>query len=185
MKRKDVFELWRQTKKDEKCRSVVEFIASENNTGVSRRELEMFVSNLLGRMKAKWEKSKRCYSKFLQQNAVWLEETIAIPFDLQANVASTSSVREPSRLGRPIKPFEECTTKVKKRKLKELLETKSPEELALANEMSLRSSGKRDAAKLVKELSVSSPGRATSLKQEKKCDPRSKTYSRKSFKSYY
>lgn len=167
MKRKDVFELWRQTKKDEKCRSVVEFIASENNTGVSRRELEMFVSNLLGRMKAKWEKSKRCYSKFLQQNAVWLEETIAIPFDLQANVASTSSVREPSRLGRPIKPFEECTTKVKKRKLKELLETKSPEELALANEMSLRSSGKRDAAKLVKELSVSSPGRATSLKQAK------------------
>lgn len=56
--------------------------------------------------------------------------------------------------GRPCKLFSECKLRSRISKTKELLETKSCEEICAAAEMTLRALGKRDAANIVKEIST-------------------------------
>ncbi|KAJ8939921.1 hypothetical protein NQ314_010945 [Rhamnusium bicolor] len=72
-----------------------------------------------------------------------------------------------SSTGRPKKTFQECSTKTK-RKVLSLLQTYDTEELAFAAEVSVRSTGKRDGADLIKEIASASPSRATHLKKAKK-----------------
>ena len=61
--------------------------------------------------------------------------------------------------------FAECSDKSRKRKLGPLLETNTVGEIVLAAEMSLRSQGKRNAARILQEISSCSPTRATKMKR--------------------
>lgn len=64
-------------------------------------------------------------------------------------IPSSSRDLEKNRPGRPCKNIVECSDKTKKRKIKYLLETQSPEEIATANESILHKQGKRDSAGVV------------------------------------
>lgn len=172
MKWLDIFEMWQRVKKGERNKYIVKRILEEYDMTGSEdppRALKMFVSSLNSKLSSKWEKCKRTKSRFLADNEVWLREEVSFPPELLSIITSFSETDKPrsSRIGRPEKMFEECNLKVKKRKLKDLVSSKTQEELTLATEMKLMSSGKRDAAKIVKEVSLGSPARATNLRKAK------------------
>ena len=67
-------------------------------------------------------------------------------------------------VGRPRKLFDEGSDKSKRRKVESLVSAHSEQELIHAAQVSLHMSGKRDAAKMIKET-VKSPRRATKIKR--------------------
>ena len=65
----------------------------------------------------------------------------------------STSFRDTEKVGRPKKPFEQSSYKTKKRRVADLVETRSLPELTTAVEVALRVSGHRKAAGVVKNLS--------------------------------
>lgn len=93
-------------------------------------------------IREKWERKQRKLDLFLQSYEDWLSEDlvldmISVPFQL-------SSV-----CGRPKKSFENSSKKTKTRKVQHLLHEYSKEQLAYGTQLSVRSSGKHDAADLI------------------------------------
>ncbi|XP_063909076.1 uncharacterized protein LOC135126834 [Zophobas morio] len=103
-------------------------------------------------------------SRFLLANAKWLDVALTFKAEIaEANKTNLPGTSSGSR-GRPKKLFPESSSKTKKRKV-ELLLNITPERLNFATEMTLRKGGRRDAARIVKEITESSPQRATKLKK--------------------
>lgn len=168
MKLLDIFEMWQRVKKGDRNQYIVKKILEEYNVADSEdppRALKTFVSSLSSKLCSKWEKCKRTRTRFLVENAGWLREEVSFPPELRSMLLPPEANKPRSSRGRPEKNFEHCNLKVKKRKLKDLVSSKTQEELTLATEMKLISLGKRDAAKIVKEVSVASPARATKIKK--------------------
>ncbi|CAB3239315.1 unnamed protein product [Arctia plantaginis] len=170
MKRRDIFDIWLKVGRKGRNNLIIEKILKNydiEECNKPPRSLQMLISSLTARIQYKWEKYKRNKIRFLAENADWLEEEVLLPSEFLSMVPSCSgSTTPPTRhSGRPERPFEICHIKVKKRKLKELVTSKSQEELTLATQMKLVSSGKRDAANIVKEISLASPSRATKIKK--------------------
>ncbi|CAH1108689.1 unnamed protein product [Psylliodes chrysocephalus] len=63
--------------------------------------------------------------------------------------------------GRPIVPFEESNELTKRKKTEDLRKNKSIAELSFATQMSLRVSGNTEASKLLKDITSTSPKRAS------------------------
>jgi len=110
------------------------------------------------------DKSKSMFKKFECQNKEWLATQIDLP-TCEIMTTSTESLNMPGpstqKPGRPPKEFFELSDQSKRRKVSCLVETTaSHEELMFAARLSLQKSGKRDAAKLLKELETS-PKRAS------------------------
>ena len=70
-----------------------------------------------------------------------------------------------SRSGRPEKTFEEGSAKTKRRRVEKLLQSHSAPELAFAARATLHSSGKRDAAAIVKQATETTSKRAQKIKK--------------------
>ena len=98
---------------------------------------------------------------FLNANEEWLNEELTFMFH-ESYPGSSSGV------GRPKKSFEDSSTKTRKRKIQHLLQEYDVQELSLATQLSVRASGKRDAASLIQEVSAASPTRATGYKKARK-----------------
>lgn len=131
---------------------------SENSRTSMKSNIIQWSSKILER----WEKSSRKLDNFLRKYDDWLGgddiEFVAVTYDVQP---STSSGRSS---GRPVKSFEESSDKTKRRKVQHLLDSSSYNELTYATEVCVRTSGKRDAANIIKELCSASPTRATNIK---------------------
>ncbi|KAJ4445090.1 hypothetical protein ANN_06889 [Periplaneta americana] len=69
------------------------------------------------------------------------------------------------RVGRPRKLFTKTENKTKGNRIQSLVEENSQEELELAADNSLRASGKRDTAGILKDITKASPRRATRYKK--------------------
>lgn len=67
--------------------------------------------------------------------------------------------------GRPEIPFNDCSDRSKRRKTQDLLAKNSTETLSYATSMALRKSGNEDAAKLVKEITQTTPKRAQKIRE--------------------
>jgi len=74
-----------------------------------------------------------------------------------------------SYCGRPEVPFNDCSDRSKRRKTQDLLVKNSTETLSYATSMALRKSGNEDAAKLVKEVTLTTPKRAQKIRKSWKC----------------
>lgn len=70
-----------------------------------------------------------------------------------------------SYCGRPEVPFNDCSDRSKRRKTQDLLVKNSTETLSYATSMALRKSGNEDAAKLVKEITLTTPKRAQKIRE--------------------
>ncbi|EZA54504.1 hypothetical protein X777_05483 [Ooceraea biroi] len=114
-------------------------------------------------MEQRWTKSGRHRGRFLSANSSWLQGNLTFSDAVLHALPSTLQCVARNRPGRPQKAFEDCSLKVKKRKIKNLVETVSQEELSIATEMKLREAGKKDSASIVKELCVASPKRDQAL----------------------
>ncbi|XP_043468422.1 uncharacterized protein LOC122502436 [Leptopilina heterotoma] len=113
----------------------------------------------LSKIKSKWKESHRIIKRFFTTNNDWLNGTInivcsrAIPTDADAT--------KENKGGRPASNFEESSDRSKRRKTTKMREDFTAEELSYATQMSLRSSGSVDAAAVIKDITTTTPTRAS------------------------
>lgn len=131
--------------------------------------------------KLKFEKASRKPEYFEVKFGSWLEECITL------NGSSSMN-----RGGRPELSFAGSSMRTKRRKTEKLREIHSPQELAFAAEMSMRSTGKIDAAKAIKlatepshESEAITPEKAISIIVQAKLSKRSYQIIRESVKDRY
>lgn len=98
-------------------------------------------------MKEKWSKAHRKEAVFLKTNEDWLSRT----FELPTNVGN--------RPGRPSKSFKDCSERTKRRRTEEMRSTYSEDALVHAANTTLQAQGKRNAAKILRDI-TNSPTRA-------------------------
>lgn len=165
MKNSEIFDIWSVSTKETRNKNICVYIMQEfglADTDNVPRVLQTYVSSLSSKIQQRWDQSGRNKDKFENGNQVWLNKDAKLPERFVEDLPSSSSA---GKKGRPEKSFEECTLKVQKRKVQELVRSKTASEIALAAEINIRSAGKRDAAILLKELVNCSPQRATKIKK--------------------
>lgn len=104
--------------------------------------------------KRRWSDAHRTRERFLAKNTSWLETSITF---INYDISKKSNIG----VGRPKTNFIETTERTKRHRTKHLRSEFSHEELSYATQMSLRSAGQTDASKLIKEITSTSPKRAT------------------------
>lgn len=169
-----VYDVWQSCTKEHQVETITTYIL--DLFGVIDcdkkylRTLQRYISGICSKLKQKWQKNGRNCAKFLANCKQWLSCKFTLPQEFLDCIPSSSSKSTTATSfgpGRPAKQFSECSLSVKKRKMKKLLKLKTQSEIALAAEMSLRASGKRDAAVLIKEITAS-PRRATVIKKARR-----------------
>lgn len=133
----------------------------EKRLGYRPSMIEKSVFNFMLSVKRRWTKSCRKIDKFRELNSGWLQEIFQVPTDVKGNVPQVNN--DKSR-GRPPVSFSTASERTKRRKIESLVNTTSPEVLSYAARLSLQNSGKRDAAKILKEVTQTSPKRGTKIK---------------------
>lgn len=122
------------------------------------RELRQALKNFKHQFKIKWERSNRTKKLFLASEIKWLNGSIAFK-------------KFSSPAGRPYRfNFETCSESSKRKRTAELRNTVPTNELVYAAQMSLRASGQKQAADLVKEATTSQSflQRLTSFEEPRK-----------------
>lgn len=125
-------------------------------------ETKQIVKSFCETFTKKWRAENRTKTRFLRKNKKWLDEEICVPF-----FANRSS-------GRPSSDFLKSSERSKRRKTELLRSKAAPEALAYAAQMTLRASGKIDASKVIKDVTFTSPSRASKYRKsftekEKQC----------------
>lgn len=100
----------------------------------------------------KYNKSQRKHNRFLEENAVWLDSSIAF-------------VPPPTKRGRKQSSFEESSNKTKAKKTKWIRDSTPVSVLTHAQQMSLRADGKVQASKILKEITTTTPTRASKYRK--------------------
>lgn len=114
---------------------------------------------LLTKLKTKLQENHRIEKRFLKNNDDWLKTTLTITVPINGdgdNQPQTDRVK-----GRPSSDFQECCVRTKRRKTAEIRKQHSFEELGFATQMSLRAEGKLDAAKVVQDVVLGTPSKAS------------------------
>lgn len=114
------------------------------------KNVKQIIANFKSQFKSRWIKACRIEERFVKNNIEWLDTSILFP-------------RLETRRGRPETAFELSSERTKRQKTSDLRKSTPLSVLAYATQMSLRASGKNEAAKVVQEIS-SSPKRATKLR---------------------
>lgn len=122
IKNKDLFEVWVSAEKSDRERAVLLKILTFINTSENSNDIEKECCKVshffcLSIVK-KWHKCARIRDRFLRDYSEWLEQEIYLTEALKSYIEHPSSVQNPvpgpSR-GRPQLPFQECSTKTKKK----------------------------------------------------------------------
>lgn len=166
--RKSIFDFWRSTPSRGRLNKVLNFVKSLFGDPDLNQEqedrLKALIKKECEKIRFKWTGKQRRTDLFLNTYGDWLGEEIELDMIYETSLVGIPS----SSLGRPQKTFEDCSKKTKKRKIKHLVQEYSQGQLSYAAELSVRASGKRDAASLIQEVASSSPRRATSYKKTRK-----------------
>lgn len=129
-------------------------------------EDEKSLGLLFANFRSRWKAANRGQEKFLKNNEEWLNGTVC--FSTLSDTECTTSTSEKivkndekGTSGRPSKSFASSSDRSKRRKTEEIRSTLSTEELTYAAQMSLRTSGQVDAAQVLKDVTLTSPTRAS------------------------
>lgn len=96
--------------------------------------------------------SGKSKERFLNNNKLWLDGE-KIEFCLRSTQPQPSTAyADLSRPGRPKKVFEDSSFKTKKRKVADLVQSRSVLELMTAAEVAARSTGHKNVAKVIKDI---------------------------------
>lgn len=168
MKRKLIFDFWRSISPKGRINRVINFVKTSfgdlSVTEEQDTQLKVFLKKECEKIRVKWDRKQRRLDLFLKDYEQWLNEDLTFTMLVSAENASKPSTSS----GRPQKTFVESSKKSKKRKVQHLLKDYSKDQLTFAAQLSVRASGKRDAATLIEELSTASPKRATTYKKARK-----------------
>lgn len=130
-----------------------DLLSCENYTEEQTKDIKHKFSYIKSEFKLRWLKAHKKEDVFLKKNSNWLQGAFSIP-----------KVQQKLSAGRPKKPFIESSERTKRRKTKELRSAINEDVLLHAAQSTLRTSGKRDASQLLKEI-IKSPKRATRYKK--------------------
>lgn len=124
-----------------------------------RDDMKQSFSYLFHKMRTMWQSVNRHDNRFYEKYEKWLNVHVCfpVPAPSQKAPALTRTVRR----GRPSVEFETLSERSKRRKTEEVRATLTTNELAYAAQMSLRTSGQLDAAKVVKDATLTTPTRAS------------------------
>lgn len=119
----------------------------------NQREFRRHLSRFKAQFRQRWIAARYSTDIFIKKNAEWLAAAIKVP------------IFAPDKRGRPEMSFELSSERSKRRKTEELRRNKSPEELSFAAQMSLRKVGQVDAASVIKDVTATTPTRASKYKK--------------------
>lgn len=161
--RRELFDVWRtEPNSTRRLSRVCDYVMTESGLedldGHIRVQVKTKMAEFCKKLKVRWTNCHYILPQFLNKNSQWLSARITF-------VEEKSDHQDRKNIGRPKKLFDESSNRSRKRKLKPLLELHTNDEIVLAAEMSLRSTGRRDAAQLVKQVASLSPERATKIKK--------------------
>ncbi|XP_047134584.2 uncharacterized protein LOC124812267 [Hydra vulgaris] len=123
-----------------------------------RDNMRPTISVLMTKFRKKYKEAAQRQDYFFKKNENWLKTSVYFQIDAKRAIVNKST-------GRPTRSFETLSDRSKKRRTKEMRTKFSPAELSFATQMSLRSSGHSDAAKIVNDVTLSSPFKATKYKE--------------------
>lgn len=120
------------------------------------------------KLSQRWTQCSRNKTTFFNNNKLWLNTVIDFSDVQPTEITQSDSEVTPSTSrsrDRPQIDFSKSSEKTKRRKLQSLLKTTDSGELVAATQISLYREGHRDAAALLKEITITSPKRATRVKK--------------------
>ncbi|XP_072375997.1 uncharacterized protein [Diabrotica undecimpunctata] len=168
MKRKLLFEFWRSIPANGRLNAVINFVKmSFDDLDIDQeqeKQLKVFLKNECEKIRVKWVQKQRRLDLFLSEYEQWLNNDLTFDMLILANQSPKPSTSG----GRPQKTFMDSSKKTKKRKIQHLLSDYSKDQLSFAAQLSVRASGKRNAAMLMEEVSSASPKRASTYKKARK-----------------
>lgn len=109
--------------------------------------------NFKSEYKTRWEKACRIEETFIKNNKSWLDTSLSFP-SYSENVIG-------KKRGRPQVSFEDCSEQAKRLKTKELRNTTSLPVLLHATCMKLKAEGQVKTSNVIKDMTSSSPNRAS------------------------
>lgn len=165
LSKQTLFEMWfscpGENRREEIYKLVLNHlgIVTDTNSLETRALWKSIIKDFNNKVNARWMRAGKRMDRFLEKYGDWLDNSLC--FDV---VPPLVKEKADNRLGRPSKSFGEVLHRTKKQKIQHLLASKT-EEITFAAEVALRRDGKRDAASIVKEICVASPGTSTKIKQ--------------------
>lgn len=121
-------------------------------TEESQRDFKMKLASYSSKFAAKWVAAGKSKKRFLTKYKTWLENE-DITFHVRTTLFQPStSYQETAPAGRPRKKFEETSFKTKKRRVEDLVQSRSVGELMTAAEVAVRSLGNRNIATVMKQI---------------------------------
>lgn len=166
-----LFEKWIELKHQTRnncCTDLEKYVLRQLN--LTGEEIREKLLNFLKSTELRWKSCYRNKHVFISRNEAWLNTEIVF----LAN-STNKQVENSSKVGRPKKKFEECGKRAQQMKAQNLVSAVSASQLSFATQLSLRKFGKRDAAKIVQNVtSDSSPTPAKIYKQALQSADRSK-----------
>ncbi|KAK5649336.1 hypothetical protein RI129_000365 [Pyrocoelia pectoralis] len=131
----------------------------------SHSRVKHSLSLFLSEVQKKWKKSNRHRRRFLKANKEWLGITVHLNFETEASTSGTpTDTTSKYKRGRPRKLFSESSDRSKRRKTASLRREIPENELQFAAQMKLRAEGKVDAARVIKDITLS-PQRASTFRR--------------------
>lgn len=133
-----LFEKWRQLTAGSKTHGLYEFLRSfaefENASALTCNKLLKFCTKFCSEAQIKWKKCHRNLKSFMAHHQSWLNKVPDIVANLRIseNASSTSG----AVIGRPVKPFDECSKKTKRRRIQGLVTHHTTSELSFAANVS-------------------------------------------------
>jgi len=129
-------------------------------------DLKSALSKLFYKMRTKWHYVHRIEEKFFAKYNEWLNASVA--FLVPAVTPAVNKNIQQNKVGRPSSKFTSSSERTKRRKTEEIRSKFTLETLSYATQMSLRASGNLDASKVVKDVTSTSPSRATKYRKAMK-----------------
>lgn len=116
------------------------------------------IYDLVLKIKARWSASNRTESVFLKRNNDWLQKKVELKKNKQTK--KKDEKEKPTVSGRPTRSFSESSDRTKRRKTEELRASVSTEVLLHSTTSKLRSEGKTDFVKVIRDIAEGSPTKA-------------------------
>ena len=137
---------------------IIEHLEKSLNAISIPDDMRPTISVLMTKFRSKYKEAAQRQDYFFKKNKNWLKTSVNFQIDAKRVTVNKST-------GRPTGNFETLSDRSKRRRTKEMRTKFSPAELSFATQMGLRSSGHSDAAKIVNDVTLSSPFKATKYKE--------------------
>lgn len=120
------------------------------------KSLKHAMGRLVSEFKKKWQQVSRNETKFFQKFDKWLNVPVSFTIENEGLKTSTKNT-----MGRPSTSWDDLSDRSKRRRTEKVRKEHTVHELAYATQMGLRASGNLHASKVIRDVTESSPSKAS------------------------